>query len=411
MKGTHRITKVVRGRRVKVGSYIIQITTRFPSCKRLQLTTSVYPETKNAPTVIQEMKLMLKEMNRNGDVERFLQLKNGKLKLIDVYHAYKAGREHLLYGNEGKNLLAELMAYTESGIHAEYTTKTTKGWLATFKKYGLISDNHVVADLPKVVQGAYNYYKPRKKHDMFNLSRVYFLGFLKNHCQHSSQSPLYQAIQRIERLKVTVRKQHNPLSTPHDLFALIQQVLDDKNVPQERREWYAEAILMMTLHPFRPTEFFQLKWERDTLTGHLRIKGTKTIQSNRVVPSLVYPQHYRESRLNGFRLAEPRLNKILRKLKSPVRSRDFRRTYSIWAEKAGIERSHLLSYMGHVGRSQTDLYQRRALTRDELDTDLVKFRTFIENELKKAPAVKQSHFAPTSEKAIKTFLQSIEADS
>ena len=50
---------------------------------------------------------------------------------------------------QGKNLLAKLMAYTESGFHAEYMTKTTKGWQAPFKKYGLISDNHIVADSPK----------------------------------------------------------------------------------------------------------------------------------------------------------------------------------------------------------------------------------------------------------------------
>lgn len=399
IKGAHRVGKLKYGKRVETGSYIIQFTTRFPHCKRLQLTTSVYPVTNNAATIIAEMKLMLKEMNRTADVERFIQMRDGKLKLCDVYTAWKTGKEHLLQGNEYKLLLPELEAYRTSGIHAAYTALSAKRWIATFKKKQFISESHKIADLPQIVQKTQHHYMLSKKHDMFNLSRQYFLGFLRKHCGHSSQSPLYQSVQRIESLKVSTRRLHHPFETPRDVYNIIDTINSNKWIPDDKKQMYADSLLMMTFHPFRPTEFFQLKWERDTLTGHLRIKGTKTDQSVRVVPMLLYPTQYRASTLSDYRLSDRALNKVLAKTGTLSRSRDCRRTWSVWAEKAHLARSHIISYLGHKGRQMTDLYQARAITRAELDEDCIKLQTFIKQELSKEHVKPKSHFAPNTRDA------------
>lgn len=116
---------------------------------------------------------MLREMNRKGDSDRFIQLRDKKVKLIDLYNAWKLGKEHLLYGNEGKGLLEELEAYRTSGIHSRYTETTTQRWLATFKKKGLLKDSHVVAELPQVVKSVQTYYSTKKKHACPVLNNVY----------------------------------------------------------------------------------------------------------------------------------------------------------------------------------------------------------------------------------------------
>ena len=396
MKGVHRIRKLRNGKKVETGSYIIQFTTRFSHCKRLQLTTMIYPDTRNAATIIAEMKLMLKEMNRTADVERFIQLRDGKLKLCDVYEAWKSGKSHLLQGNEYKLLIPELEAYRTSGIHAASTASVAKAWFATFQKKQFMSDTSKIADLPQIVQKAQHHYTIRKKHEMFNLSRAYFLGFVKKHCGHSAQSTLYQSIQRVDILKITTRKLHRPFESPRDVDALIETVTSNNRITDAKKQMYSDAIQMLAFHPFRPTEFFQLNWERDTVTGHLRIKGTKTAQSVRVVPMLLFPTQYRASKLGAYRLTDKALNDVIVPTGILSRSRDFRRSWAIWAEKANIPRSHIIAYMGHKGRQMTDLYQTREITRAELDEDCKKLQTFIDNERATTPPKLLSHYAPAT---------------
>ena len=396
MKGVHRIKKIKNGKKVETGSFIIQFTTRFPNCKRLQLTTSIYPFTRNAAGIISEMKMMLKEMNRVSDVERFIKMKDGTLKLCDVYEAWKSGKSHLLQGNEYKLLIPELETYRTSGIHAAYTAEIAKAWLATFQKKQFMNENSKIADLPQIVQKAQTHYVLTKKHAMFNLSRIYFLGFVRKHCGHATQSALYQSIQRVETLKITARKPHRPFESPRDVDALIETIRSNNRITDEKKQMYSDAIQMLAFHAFRPTEFFQLKWERDTLTGHLRIKGTKTAQSVRVVPMLLFPTQYRASKLGSYRLTDKALNEAIEPTGVLSRSRDFRRSWSIWAEKAQIPRSRILAYMGHKGRQMTHLYQQREITRAELDEDCKKLQTFIDNERATTPLKILSHYAPAT---------------
>ncbi|MCX5756602.1 MAG: hypothetical protein NTX19_10910 [Gemmatimonadetes bacterium] len=396
INGTHRIKTLKNGKRVETGSYIIQFQTRFSHCKRLQLTTSVYPVTRNAATIIAEMKLMLKEMNRSAhSVERFMQMRDKKLKLFDVYEAWKQGTVHLLSGNESKMLLPELEQYRTSGVHTERVAKINKAWLATFHKKEFMSDSSRIADLPSIVQKALTYYSANKKHTMFNLARMFFLGFVRKHCGHSKQSVLYQAIQRLEPLKITRLKEHHPFESPRDVDALIEKINDKPRTSADKKQMYKDAIQMLAFHPFRPTEFFELKWERDTLTGHLRIKGTKTANAIRVVPMLLFPTHYKVSKLGTYRLTDKALNEVIEPTNILSRSRDFRRSWAIWAEKANIPRSRIIAYMGHAGKSITDLYQKRAITRAELDEDCKNLQTFIANERAISTQSKiASHYAP-----------------
>jgi len=228
--------------------------------------------------------------------------------------------------------------------------------------------------------------------------------------QHSVDSPLYVAVKKIEQLRVTKRKDHNPFSTPRDLREVIQTIEGYQYLTDERKRLYIDCIMSMCFHPFRPSEFLELKWERDRSTGHLKILGTKTAQSNRIAPLLFYPAKYHSGQngIGDYRLSHISLNRQLQRLGLSVRTRDFRRTYSVWCEKAGIERSHLMRYLGHAGKTTTDIYQRRAITREELDADATKLRSWIDQEVNKEQGVSKKNWAPRANSQIlniKTLLQ------
>lgn len=402
MKGVHRNTHIVAGKRVEYGSYRVQITTRFAECKRLQLTTSIYPTTKDKENILLGMKRMLKEFSRLGDIDRLLGLQNGSLQLIDVYHAWLDGRERLLVGNEGNNVLQELEKYIKSGLHSEATNLRARATIVAWKKYNLINDENVVRELPSIIQKAQIFYKARKQYDMFNNARQYFLGFIKSHLMHTVDSPIYSGVKKIEQLRVVKRKDHQPFSTPHDLFNVIKTIRTYKYLTKERKELYEDVIIAMCFHPFRPSEFLELKWEKDKVSGHLMIRGTKTVQSKRLVPLLHFPRIYYSGKngIGDYRLSNISLNRQLERLGLPVRTRDFRRTYSIWAEKAGVERSRLMRYLGHAGRTTTDIYQQRAITKKELSEDALKLKSWVERELAKSQGKHDNNWVPRADVAI-----------
>ena len=285
-----------------------------------------------------------------------MQRRDGQLTLCDVYEAWKSGKSHLLQGNEFKLLISELEAYRTSGTHAASTAGIAKRWRATFQKKQFMSESSTIADLPQIVQKAQTHYALTKKYEMFNIGRNYFLGFVRTHCKHSPQSAPYQSIQRVELLQIARRTPHRPLESPRDVDALIAKINSNTRITDVKKR-------MLAFHPFRPTEFFQLKWERDKQTGHLRIKGTNTAQSVRVIPMLLYPTQYKASKLGSYRLTDKALNNAIEPTGILSRSRDFRRSWAIWAEKAHIPRSHIIAYTGHKGRQMTDLYQARAIIR------------------------------------------------
>lgn len=402
MKGVHRNARTVSGKRQEYGCYRLQVTTRFAECKRLQLTTSIYPDTKDAMNILVSMKKMLKELSRLGDRDRLIGLKNGSLKLIDVYHAWLDGRERLLVGNEGKNLLAELQLYQESALHSDATKARAKSTISAWKNYNLLDEQLVVRDIPAVIQKAQLFYKAKKKYDMFNNARMYFLGFIKSHLLHRVDSPIYTAVKNVEQLRVVKRKDHHPFSTPHDFLHAVNTITNYKHLTDARKKLYIDCITSMCFHPFRPSEFLELKWEKDRATEHLLIKGTKTPQSRRVVPLLYFPEVYYSGKngVGDYRLSNLSLNRQLERLGLAVRTRDFRRTYSIWAEKAGIERSHLIRYLGHAGKNTTDIYQMRALTKHELAQDAEKLRKWVNQELAKQKDKYQKNWVPRTNQGL-----------
>jgi integrase len=60
--------------------------------------------------------------------------------------------------------------------------------------------------------------------------------------------------------------------------------------------------------------------------------------------------------------------------------RDFRRTYSLWLESAGVPRNRISLYMGHGPRDMTTLYQKQRPTTDLLNEDRQRILDWIESQ-------------------------------
>ena len=391
--GVHRITRKNAaqngvpgsGKRQETGSYIIQFKSTFKEIGRLQLTTQIYPETKNATSILVEMKTMLKEMNRDKALSQLLKLKNKEVKIYDMYRLWKVGKEHLIHGNEAKNLLKELSKHINGTHYSKVTKVSWNTWLKTYINKGFITNDDVVSDLPRIIAVMRTYYANEKKATMYNRSRTMFMSFLTKHCKHSNESPTYQALANCKRLNEGVRQLHHPLETPVDLDDICEKIQARIHLDQNTKNIYCEVVRMMCLHPFRPTEFLDLKFSRDERTGHLNIEGTKTIRANRIVPSIIYPKYYNRSNKKLHKVTNAALSYVLRSCNIDQTPRDFRRTCLIWYENAQISRSHVQYYAGHAAKTMTDLYQGgRALSLSELNADKEKFETWLKDSRKHA---------------------------
>lgn len=83
------------------------------------------------------------------------------------------------------------------------------------------------------------------------------------------------------------------------------------------------------------------EWERDVTTGHVRVKGTQTVNTNRVVPSIIWLS------AKPGRLANLQMRLISLHPPTTIRYRDFRRSAALFCEAAGIPRSRYSYYLGH----------------------------------------------------------------
>jgi integrase len=200
-----------------------------------------------------------------------------------------------------------------------------------------------------------------------------FISVLKNHLGYDDDSMILKQVKRIPLVEIRHRREHNPLGSVHDLIALGNRI-NTSGRWNRRVVDYKSWIYFMVFSGMRPTEFERGLWERDKKTGHLRIKGTKTVNAVRVIPNMMWLKP--EVR----RLASLQMRLINLDPPTDVRCRDFRRTAAIWWEKSGVQRSRYSYYLGHGAKDITGLYERRVPTEDELNEDRKRLLNWVETQ-------------------------------
>lgn len=360
-----------------VGAVVIDIhvpvekVSEFAGMKpRFVRTTEVYVGERNAESTVREMKLMIKELIRNRDKSTLKKIEDKSLSLASAHKWWREGRVHLAQGYEKYRVVQEWKTYyTESGL-ADKTKTNRLAIVAALVAKGFLTSDTVVNDLPAVLKKARKHYDLTKQAAAFNTIRIEMGAFLTKGLGMDSDSPFVRDLMRIRKLDQGKRKDHHPFETPRECAAFCRKILER---PSPYSGLYVESVLFLCKHGLRPEEFERGLFKIDPQTDHLSVGGTKNVNAKRVVP------------LSSFFEKQPpkigTLNMMFKRMGSPVRCRDFRRTFSIWCEAAGIPQARISAYMGHGAKTMTQRYQATAPKQATLDQDRDALHRWQEAEL------------------------------
>lgn len=362
------------------GSFKLDIRTK--SVGRIVKHTGLYPNTKNASDSLRQMKLMLKELDANRDRAKLHQIKSGTVTLLDALRGWQEGRLSFTDSYASDSLKQRIKKWLpHSGPSVDTRTQWTE-FSNRLQREDFITESTKVHEVPEVLRRLRNKFEADNHPTTFNHYRTFFLSFLVRELGYDDgESFILRQTRRIKKLPVRTHREHHPLPNPHDFLALVKRI-NTKGRWERHSVDYATWCWFMALHGLRPTEFARGLWERDKATGHLRITGTKTKNSIRVVPSMAW------LKAEPRRLANLQMRLITLEPKTLVRCRDFRRTASLWWEAAGVPRSRYRYYMGHGPMFMTDRYQQTTPSEQMLNEDKELLGTWLREQLS-TPVVKK----------------------
>lgn len=376
-----RLKRGKTGRWKETGAYVIDMRIkRVPELAgikaRLFKTTGVSPGQRDAPRIVREMKLMIKELIQKRDADTLRRIQKNQLSLPSAHKRWVQGRLHLAEQHEDQPALKLWRRYYDTSIQSARTKENRHAILDSLVAKDLLTEKQVVNELPEILAKIQRYYAARKRHAAFNTIRIETRAFVTKGLGIEAGSPFVQAILRVRPLKELKPREHHPFYSPRDCAKFCGQLLSQStpNAPL-----YAESVLFMCMHGLRPEEFAFRKFAIDEDTDHLRVRGTKNPNANRVVPL-----SFRFERDNTPRVDT--LNIAFERMGYKTRCRDFRRTFAIWCEAAGIPNSRLQAYMGHAAQSVTETYQSTVPKQVMLDADRKLLQKWYRAELDKEPA-------------------------
>ena len=376
----HRGRVKVGNKWKSAGSFKIDILTK--SVGRLVKHTGVFPKTKNATDLVRQMKLMLKELDTSRDRSKLEQIKSGKVTLLDALTGWHQGRLSFTDSYAGDLLRQRMKKWLPVSGPSVDTREQWTAFSKRLEREDIITDSTKVHEIPDILRRLRNRFEVDDHPTTFNHYRTFFLSFLVRELGYDDDdSFILKQTRRVKKLPIKNRREHHPLPNPHDFLALVKRI-NTKGRWERHSVEYATWCWFMALHGLRPTEFARGLWERDKVTGHIRITGTKTKNSTRVVPNIAWLKP--EPR----RLANLQMRLLNLKPATLVRTRDFRRTASLWWEAAGVPRSRYRYYMGHGPMVMTDRYQQTTPSEQMLNEDKELLGTWLREQLS-APVVRK----------------------
>ena len=381
-----------------VGSFLIDVRTK--SVGRIAKASGVFPDMRNATELIEQIKLMLRELDTNRDIPRLTQIRLGKVHLLDALAAWKAGRLHFAESYAGDLLLPSLEQWLTEASISPITVRQYRNYIRRLQKLGHLTPGHRVRDLPEVLRAARIPLARDHKGVYFGNIRQMAMSYLVNHLGYDDESHVLRDVRRVPPIRIKARREHHPLRGVADLVELGSRI-NTSGRWGNREVDYKSWIYFMAITGMRPTEFERGLWERDETTGHLRILGTKTRNAIRVIPLITWLEPDKRP-LGSLQMRLVHLTPA-----TTVRCRDFRRTAAVWYEQAGVPRSRYAYYLGHGPRDMTALYERRIPTKAELDTDRDTMLRWIDRQRSARPAA----HAPVEAPAAHAFIQALETPS
>src|SRR5262249_433762 len=136
------------GRLEPAGSFVIDmripkaLLTQFAGLKpRIMKSTEVFPATKNAVTIVHEMKLMVKELIRDRNAKTLKKLQKEQYSVATLYSKWKTGRLHLAEPHENKPLVKTWKEYLDRAVLSERTKTNRLAVISALLRKGLIAES------------------------------------------------------------------------------------------------------------------------------------------------------------------------------------------------------------------------------------------------------------------------------
>lgn len=332
-------------RRTRVGRIVIASgTSHIPTFKRLN-----------------EMLTTLNETGRDGLLR---EIRDGQLKPLACYEAFRANELHKLpTGAELKPLKESLDAWLEQvdcgdAQKAAHKTMIVK---VTSRGQGTVAD--IVGRLVLVGLDC----RKAKTPAQFNRVKASTLAFVRDTLKRSHR--LYGEIRDIPPMKERKSPERHILSW--------KEIEEKAELMTDKRDRL--AVYGMALTGMGPKEYYIDGWEeRD---DRIVISGEKRKRRARIVPA-VRTEYFvcaKPVRDVGVEREKRRFGERLLAV-AGIRPYDLRRSYANFLEASGIPRTRRKAYMGHAGGDVTSLYERH-----EVDQFLAEDARKIEAYLARRP--------------------------
>lgn len=335
------------------GSFILDRKTRIGRI-------AVASGTKHA-TTFRRLNEMITTLNETGRGDLLRELRDGHLKPLAVYEAFRVNELHRLpTAQEVKPLGVEMAKWQAT---AECSRAQAAAHLTAVRR--LAGGN--VADLPDNLRRVREECRKDKHPAQFNRIRASALAFLRDTVKRSHR--LYGEVRDVPLMKEKKSPERNILSWI-EVQAIAERMVDARD---------KAAVYGMALTGMGPKEWYIDGWK---LGEHgVTIYGAKRTSRTRVVPACQKHRYATPHARSGVGSAreQRRFGERLYDL-AGVRPYDLRRTYANWLESSGIPRTRRKAYLGHAGGDVTSIYERH-----EVDQFLADDAQRIEAYLASAP--------------------------
>lgn len=300
---------------------------------------------------------MMDDLQERGRLD---DLKAIQLKHISPLEAYNKWKDGKLVGIGSVALVKDLdKAMTEWVENYRCAETTRVGYKFNVRHLVKTAKRKAtVADLPDTLRKYRAHCISRDTLRQFNHARVTSLAFARD--QYGKNSELWRLISDIDMVDYRKNRMNNPLT--------VKEVVD---LTSQMKPEFAEMVWTMCTTGMGFKEYldgFTVKSE------HIIIHGEKNDnRHNRVVPIIRTPA----PRVLQYK----RFREVIQVVRKDVTPYDFRRTYAVWLEEAGILKSHRDAYMGHTANRMSDLYLVQDVTK-YLKQDAKLMKDYIEKKQK-----------------------------
>lgn len=294
--------------------------------------------TSHAPT-FRRLNEMLTTLNETGRSDLLREIRDGRLKPLAVYEAFRVNELHRLpTGAEIKPLGVEMAKWQAS---VECSTSQAAAHLTAVRRLA----GGTVADLPGNLQRVREACVKEKHPAQFNRIRASALAFVRDTLKRSHR--IYGEVRDVALMKEKKSPERHILS-----WAEVQEIAEKMTDPRDRAAVYGMALTGMG-----PKEWYVDGWKLEG--SGVTIYGAKRKSRVRHVPSIRADYFMGAGRVGdvGVEREKRRFGERLLGL-GGIRPYDLRRSYANYLEAAGVPRTRRKAYLGHAGGDVTSIYER-----------------------------------------------------